>query len=368
MSRYFLVCLLLGALAWSQTASSKPAPTQNPAAATSPAPKAAGPQNPAAANPQPEPPKIAPDAAVITITGMCEHPPADKTANANCKTVITRAEFEKIVDAVQPSMPARSRRSFADRYARMLVMAHKAEEMGLDKSASYDEHMRLQRISVLAQELGKALQEKASQISDKDIADYYQANLSKFEQADLERIYIPKAEQPLVFDEKKPEDEDKEKQEKAKAEQAMKDLAEKLRTRGAAGEDFAKLQADAYTAAGIKTGAPNVDMAKTRRVSLPATQVSVMEMKPGEVSPVIADQNGFFIYKLKSKGTMTVDQAREEIKGTLRSQRLQEETAAAQQSATPALDDTYFGPEAPPRGMPGMPVPPMPKPTPPGPK
>src|SRR5580700_6588568 len=67
MSKYLLPCLLLGALAWGQAASTKAAPNQNSGAATSPAPQAAGQQNPAAANPAPEPPKVALDAAVITI-------------------------------------------------------------------------------------------------------------------------------------------------------------------------------------------------------------------------------------------------------------------------------------------------------------
>jgi parvulin-like peptidyl-prolyl isomerase len=233
--------------------------------------------------------------------------------------------------------------------------------------------MRLQRIQVLSQELSRALQEEASKIPDKDIEDYYHANLAKFEQAELERIYIPKAEQPLVFDDKDDKDEKSGKKEsaadeekdKAKAEEAMKDEAAKLQKRAAAGEDFAKLQADAYTAAGLKGATPTVDMGKTRRATLPPMQASVMDMKPGEVSAVIADQNGYFIFKLKSKDTMSLDQAREEVKGTLRSQRLQEETAAAQQSATPTLNDAYFGPEQPSRApMPMM----QPRPTPPGPK
>src|ERR1700722_11702562 len=156
MSKYCLVCLLLGAMAWGQAANPQPAPAgQQPGAPTAP---------PAATPPATQ---VALDAAVITIAGMCDHPPADKTSNAACTTVITRAQFEKLLDAVQPGMPARARRSFADRYARALVMGQKAEEMGLDKSASYDERMKLQRIQVLSQELSKALQDKASQITDK---------------------------------------------------------------------------------------------------------------------------------------------------------------------------------------------------------
>jgi PPIC-type PPIASE domain len=349
MSKYCLVCVLLGTIAWGQAVGTKPAPAAQPSAA------------PANASTAPVAPQVAPDAPVITITGMCDHPSADKTASTTCKTVITRAEFEKVIEAVQPSMPTRSRRAFAERYAHALVMAHKAEEMGLDKTSSYDEHLKLARIQVLSQELGRALQEQASQVSDKDIDDYYHANLAKFEQAELDRIYIPKSEQPAGLDEKKsdqPEDEAKEKRDKEKSEQAMKAEADKLEKRAAAGEDFSKLQLEGFAAAGLKNGTPNVDLGKTRRQTLPASQVSVMDMKPGEVSAVITDQNGYFIYKLRTKVTLPLDQVRDEIKGTLRSQRLQEENQAAQQSATPALDEAYFGPEGPQRPMPGMPMPP----------
>jgi hypothetical protein len=63
------------------------------------------------------------------------------------------------------------------------------------------------------------------------------------------------------------------------------------------------------------------------------------------------------VFKLVSKETMPLDQAREEIKNRLRSQRLQDETRALQESATTTLDEAYFGPEAPPRGpmLPGGP-------------
>src|SRR5271168_2917197 len=139
MFKYCLVCLLLGAMAWGQASSPSPAPAAQQPATVNPAPPALPPPTT----------QVPLDAAVITINGMCDHPPADKAANANCKTVITRAEFESVVNAVQPSMPGRARRSFADRYAHTLVMAHQAQDMGLDKSPSYEERMQLARIQVL---------------------------------------------------------------------------------------------------------------------------------------------------------------------------------------------------------------------------
>jgi hypothetical protein len=359
MYKYVLVCLLLGALAFGQAANPNPAPSgQQPAGATAPSPATPSPAAGPAKTPAPE---VAPDAVVITIKGFCSNPAPDKDAAA-CATTITRAEFEKIVDAVQPSMPPRSRRPFADRYAHSRVMAKKAQDMGLDKSASFEERMRFVRTQILAQELSKALQEQASQVADKDIEDYYHANLSKFDEADLDRIYVPKEKTP-PDGEKTPTPQEEQKFQE-ESEKAMKAEADTLHTRAAAGGDFGKLQEQAFEAAGLKTGAPNASMGKVRRSTLAQTQATVMDMKPGQISDVIADPNGFYIYRLKSKDTMPLDQVHDEIKAILRSQRLQDAMQAVQQSVTVAFDENYFGPEMPTRG-PMMPPPRMTPPPPP---
>src|SRR5271170_2085962 len=182
MTQYGLVCLLLASMAWGQATSS------TPTLATRPSATPAG--NPAEAQ-EAEASKVAPDTPVITINGSCENPPTDKTADPNCKTVITRAEFEKIVDAVQPNMPPRARRQLATRYANALVMSQKAHEMGLDQGPKFEERMNLARIQILSQALSQAVQEKAAQISDKDIDDYYHNNSVAYEEVDLQRIFIP---------------------------------------------------------------------------------------------------------------------------------------------------------------------------------
>ena len=90
------------------------------------------------------------------------------------------------------------RREFATRYANALVMAKKAEQMGLDKGQSFEEQMKVARIQILSQELNREIQREASQISDKEIAEYYQDNSSYFEQAEVERIYIPRTQGAAV--------------------------------------------------------------------------------------------------------------------------------------------------------------------------
>ena len=329
MRQYGLVCLLLGTLSMGQTIISKSArAAQKPGATASDQ------------NRQPKPAGIAPEAPVITISGLCDNPPADKAKASNCKTVITRAQFEKIVDAVQPGMPMRARDEFAMQYANFLVMTKKAEQMGLDKGQRYEEQMKVARIQILTKELIKTLQEKTSQISEKDIQEYYQKNITRFETAEMDRIYVPKASAAPAASDPKLSDADRQ-QRSRELEQRMKEEADSLSARAASGEDFTKLQAEAYQVAGIQTPAPSTSI-KISRVSLPASQASAMDLKPGGVSSALTDPNGYIIYKLKTKNTLPLDQARGQITATLRSQRMQEALDGVQDSVTSTFDEGYF--------------------------
>lgn len=345
--RYVLVCLVFVPLSWGQAKSSESElAVRNTATQTTAKVETAASEQ----SQQAEGSNIAPDAPVITVDGLCDDPSADKTAASNCKIMITRAQFEKVIEAVQPNMPARARREFALRYVNALVMTLMAERMGLDKGANYEEQMKVARIQVLSRDLSKAIEERVSRISDSEIEDYYKNNMARFEKAELDRVYVPKTRQPhaasggKLGDGSGPErlhDPD----------QTMKEEADTLHARAAAGEEFTKLQADAYHFAGINSAAPNTSL-KVRRTSLPPKLVSIMDLKPGEVSSILEDDGGYLIYRVKTKDTLPLDQARDEIKATLRSQRMHEEMRGIEDSATPILDENYFRANRPPQGMP----------------
>lgn len=327
-----LVCLLLGAMAWAQT--DKPA---------TPAPKTAAPATVAPAAPaKPSTPtgQIAPDAPVITLQGVCSPAKGVKVAPANCKTVVTRAEFERLVNAIQPAMVPFARKQFANRYAMGLVMANKAHQMGLDQGQKFNDLMKLARMQVLAQEMGKSLQDKAAKISDKEVEDYYKNNAPAYEEIALQRIFIPKAKQPDTSKEKPSEEEAKKQQEASQAE--MKKVADDLRTRAAAGEDFAKLQEEAFKTAGITSKPPNSSMGKMRRANLPPTHAGALDLKTGEVSELITDQSGYFVYKAGEKDTVPLEKVKDEIHSQIQGQKMQDAMQALQQSAAPKLDDVYF--------------------------
>jgi len=334
MIRHSVICLLLGTLSWGQAKLKiNPSSWQSAPASSTAFAKTLNPDSAMTSD-------TALDSPIITINGLCDTSSAEKGDLANCNTVITRAEFERLIEAVQPGMPARALREFALRYAGALVMTRKAEQMGLDKGANYEEQMRLARIQILSQELKKVIQDRVSQISDNDIEHYYRNNTARFEKAVMDRIYIPKTQQPPAAVERKPNDRDMQRR-SHDSELTMKQVADKIRARAVAGEEFAKLQADAYQVAGMKIAARETSIA-IRRTSLPPNQDSVMDLKPGEVSSVLEDPNGYVIYRVKTKDRLSMDQAREEIRATLLSQRTQDELHDIEESATPALDETYF--------------------------
>ncbi len=354
MRSQYLVCLLLAGLAYGQAAQ----PATPPAAGA----KA---ESSASAAPDKAPEvKVGPDDPVITLKGFC----ADATQQGDaCKTVITRAQFEKLAEALQPGMSPVMRRQLATAYTRMLRMSTAAEKRGLDKDPKYDEMMQFARMQILSQQLNRALQEDSGKVSDADIEDYYKKNEASYELATLARIIVPRAKQiaPSVA---APKTDEKaggktpvkpaaaqpptEEQRKAAAE-AMTKLAADLHARAVKGEDFDKLQKEAYAAAGLPGNPPNTKMEKVRVTTLPANHHAVMDLKPGEVSEVISDPNSdHYIYKLVSKETLSLETVKTEIRGVISSQRYRDSMQGFQGNVD--LNDAYFGPTR----NPGMPMPP----------
>ena len=124
----------------------------------------------------------------------------------------------------------------------------------------------------------------------------------------------------------------------------MTKLAEDLRARAVTGEDFLKLQKEAFEAAGMKIESPTVTLPSIRRSGLPPAHTAVFALKPGDVSQVISDNGGHYIYKMNNKSEMTLDQAKTEIHGKLQNDRMHEEMDKLNNSFKVETNEAYFGP------------------------
>ena len=283
---------------------------------------------------------------VITIKGLCDAPkPSTAAAKSDCKTVITRSEFERLANTLQPGMPPQVRKQLANAYPRLLVMAKEAQRRGIEKDPHYVESVKFAKLQLLNQELNKRMQEDAARIPEKDLQDYYDKNTKSYEAAALQRVFVPRVKQ-IEGPKEGTTPEQQQNQEKG-SEDAMKKVAEDLRTRAVAGEDFDKLQKEAYEAAGIKANPPATSIPKIRRVNLPPAHAAIFDLKPGEVSQVINDAGGHYFYKMQSKSVPPLDEVKQEIHSTLQSQRMREEVQKLQDSVTSDLNEAYFGGGAP---------------------
>jgi peptidyl-prolyl cis-trans isomerase C len=279
--------------------------------------------------------QVPPDTPVITIQGVCDNGFSDKSAVAsspdvrdkNCRTVVTRAQFEKLVDALLPVAPPAAKRKFANDYPENLLFAEKARQTGLDKDPDFEESLKFTILRALSTEFVKHAQDQARDISDADIEKVYKEHPELFLKIDLLRIYVPKEKEPPSQN-----------QTRAAVEAEMRAVAEKIRAQAAAGGDFEQLQEEAYKDAGM-SDPPEVNVGEQTRGTMSLDyQKAAFELEPGQVSQVVLSPIGFHIFKISSKKMVPLSEA----KPILQSLRFRETIAAAKKNLKWELNEEYF--------------------------
>ena len=295
---------------------------------------------------------------VITIKGLCA-PATSKGKAAPCQTLVKRADFERIAKAVQPKMSPQWRRQFATSYARMMILSAQARRQNLQKDPRFVELTRLAQMQILQQLLGQKLQAESERVPEADIQKYFNDNQQTYEEAEFLRIYVPKLRSPEPGQASVPPPKAEDRQ---RDEALMKDTADALQKRAAAGEDFDKLQEEGFETARMQMTPPTVKVGKVTRAGLPATHVKAFDLKPGKVSPVFAEGNGYYIYKMLSSGLPPLKQVHDSIRTTLQGKRFQDSMQQAMKSATPEFDEKYFAvPTQKPQAAPVTPQPATPE-------
>ena len=182
-----MVAMLFGALAWGHGQAQQSSANSNQPITLA---NAALEARPSASIPA--------EAPVISIKGGCNGSKGALSSSSDCNSVITRSEFDSLVQFIQPNWSMAQRRQFASSYAEALVLATQAQKMGLDSGPRFETMMKMQKQFVLQYLLAQALEEKAAQIPDADLEAYYQKNKAGFEQIELQRLYVPIAQQILT--------------------------------------------------------------------------------------------------------------------------------------------------------------------------
>lgn len=301
---YLSLTLLISSFILAQTA---------PNAAQRPAP-APAPQAPAAAK------EVAPDAAIITIYDLCK----EKLTNMGaCKTVITRAEFDKFLQALGYSeLPPQAKRQVANQYTRILTLATEADKEGIENRPETQELLRFARMQALAQAMEQTIRQR-SQATPEQMQKFYDDNRARLVRVTLERVVVPVKQGATDNTE-------------------AKKLAEALRQRAVAGADFKVLQAEAYQSANMQN--PPETRIVTMPDRVPAAHKAVLDLPAGSVSDLIQEPNRFIFYKLVSKAPIPFDEVKDAIQKTVTQNKAQDEMGLILNGAKPSLNPDYFGP------------------------
>lgn len=276
---------------------------------------------------------------VMTIAGVC---PANTPAES-CNTKISRTEFEGILNAVNPNIPKDQRRQVAGLYAQLLTVANEGQKLGVDKDPAFQEQIRLQAMKLLAQGAEKKIFDN-SKPTQQEIDNFYTENAGRFEELSLRRIMIPKS----TDKDAKPE--------------ATKEIADKIHDRAGAGEDPDKLQAEAYQSTKAPGAPPTTSLGWKRRGSMdPRHEPQIVALRSGQVSGVLEDGQGFYVYKVDAKRMVPLQTVSKDIENALQGQRAQAAVKQIVDKIKPQLNDAYFGPTEPTRPEAPEQKPPTPK-------
>lgn len=326
-----------------QPSSTQAAPPAASAAPNQPAQPMAGQQStPAEAKPAPPAKDVPMSEPVITLKGAC--PAKDGKVPQGCVTSLTREQFEKLTNALQPAdrgpVPPEVRRRFATQYSKLLSLADTARELGLENDPQVQQIFTFARNQILAEAVNRHYLEEFSHATDQQVADYYKQNEKKYHEVTLQRIIIPVQQESPDRPKVTPEE--------------QKAYAEKIRARWVAGEDPAKLEKEAMDHIGMTTTSPEVNLGARRPGSLPEAHEPVFELKTGEVSTVYSDPAAYYIYKIAAERQVPLSEVKTAIQQTLQRQMYNDKMAELQSAVTPVLNDAYFGPEPPANSGPGM--------------
>lgn len=125
----------------------------------------------------------------------------------------------------------------------------------------------------------------------------------------------------------------------------MKTLAERIHARAVAGEDFENLQKEALAAANSRES-EQANLGKLTRERLRRTHRGVFDLKPGEVSAVLEEPEGYYIYKVLSKSLPPLESVKNEAKTTLQTRRMDTWMKNITGGAQVSLNEQYFGASA----------------------
>ena len=266
--------------------------------------------------------------------------PPDRVIIAVGDVKITAAQFDKLIDTLQPQYRTLARgagrRQFADNLAKMLTLAQEAQRRKMNETSDYKTRAMFQDDNILAamlvEEMGKDIK-----VSEADVRQYYADHKSEYEQVRAHHILIrvQGSQVPVRPGQKDLTDAEA----LAKAQEIRKKIQD-----GADFGEMAKLESD-----DIGSGSNGGYMPAFRHGQMvPSFEQAAFAMKPGELSEPVKSQFGYHIILVVSHESKSFEDMKTELENRIKPEQTQKAIDKAiedLQKRNPALlDPEFFGP------------------------
>jgi hypothetical protein len=259
------------------------------------------------------------DSPVITWTGLCDNgittvgkPPTGPASAAppvggpatkpDCKTVMTRDQFETLAKALGMK-PGRESALFSQ-YSEMMKFGARGLELGADKDPRFLERARYAYLKELFSFSVVRMQEQANDFTDAELEKYYKEHPEQFVKVDVSQLAIPKEKSydsnPAL----------KAKANKAADAAEMKRVAVRLQKEAVAGVNFNTLEDRAYKAADDESP-PDTDLGERFADQVPEPYRSlIFNLKPGQVSALSEDSHEYLVFKARKRTMLPLSESR----------------------------------------------------------
>ena len=288
---------------------------------------------------------VAPPSTVpvpFAVPGAAPSAPADfnKVILTIGNEKITAGQYDDMLASLPPQVQTAARgpqkRQFVEQLVLLKLLSQEAVKRKVDQKPAVQKQLAFQRDNLLAGALYQDLLENVK-VDTAAAQKYYEEHKSEYEQVKGRHILIRMKGSPSPATPNK----------KELTEDEALAKAQEIRKKLVAGEDFATLAKAESDDTG--SGANGGDLGFFKRGQMvPPFEQAAYSLPVGQISEAVKSQFGYHIIKIDRKDSKTFDEVREEIEKKLRPEIAKAEADDLRKKAPVMIDDSFFGPPAPP--------------------
>lgn len=250
---------------------------------------------------------------------------------------LTAGELLAVLRGASPQIRQNLRanpKQFLVELARMNSLVEYAEKEGLPEKSPYREQLAWVRSDLLSQAILNDFNLRHPVTAEQE-KQYYESHRDDFTEARVKVIYIPFVADPKAQGSGGG---------KHRSEEQARTLAESLRTQIQGGADFIELVRKYSEDADSRAKDGDLGVIRRKDQVPDRIKAAIFTLQPGQVSELVRQPNGFYLFRLEEIRTKTLDEVRDEVNREAQSAKFQSWFDGIRKSVAVTYENEgYFG-------------------------